>query len=488
MSTTATTLAREAETPARDAAQTIGLAVLGVFVTYVPISATSVALPTIGTATGASTFDLQWVSDAYVIPMAASVLSAGVLGDLYGRRRTFIVGMALTVLGAIIAGSAGLSSGAAAVRTVWSGQVVSGLAAGLLVPTTLALIGHAVPDPRRRGRFIGLWATGLMLGLALGPILSGAILEATGGWGWIFAPTVVLALAAGGVALALLPESKAPQGRRPDWAGQASATLAIASSIYATINGGQHGWSATGTWVGYAVAVAALAGFVVVELRSEAPLMDPRLFRSPDFTAAGFSGLVALFSVVGAFFLLSLFLGYVQHLSALEIGVRLVFVTGVGALVPPVLGPFLHAMRPLVVLAAGLATSAVGVLLLTGVDAGTGYLDLAWRLAVFGGGLAVTMTTVTTAAINAVPWQQAGMAAATNSALRQYGGALGPAILGVVYADRLAAGATATEAVRTALLVDASLLGLAGLVCMVAAVVDATRRGREPVGARTRPR
>lgn len=478
MSTAA--VARDANAPSREATLTIGLAVLGVFVTYVPISATSVALTTIGTSTGASTADLQWVSDAYVIPMAASVLSAGVLGDLHGRRRTFIIGMLLTVLGAIVAGGAGLASGSTAVHTLWLGQAVSGLGAGLLLPTTLALIGHAVPDPRRRGRFIGLWATGLMLGLALGPIVSGAILEATDDWGWIFAPTAALALVAGGVAVVLLPESKAPEGRRPDWAGQACATLTIASSIYATISGGQHGWSATGTWLGYAVAIAALIGFVAVELTREMPLMDLRLFRSPDFTAAGFSALVALFSVVGAFFLISLFLGYVQHLSALEIGGRLVFVTGVGALVPLVLGPFLHRLRPLMVLAGGLGMSAVGVVALTGIGVATGYADLAWRLAIFGVGLAITMTTVSTAAINAVPWQQAGMAAATNTALRQYGGALGPAILGVVFSDRLAAGATPTDAVHTALAVDAALLALAALLCLGVGLVDGARRRVTP--------
>ncbi|SDC51083.1 MFS transporter [Nocardioides lianchengensis] len=473
-------VARAADAPTREATLTIGLAVLGVFVTYVPISATSVALTTIGTATGASTADLQWVSDAYVIPMAATVLSAGVLGDLYGRRRAFIVGMLLTVLGAIVAGSAGLASGSTAVHTLWLGQAVSGLGAGLLLPTTLALIGHAVPDPRRRGRFIGMWATGLMLGLALGPIISGSLLEATDDLGWIFAPTAALALAAGGVALALLPESKAPEGRRPDWGGQACATVTIASSIYATISGGQHGWSATSTWLGYAVAVIALIGFVAVELTTETPLMDLRLFRSADFTAAGVSALVALFSVVGAFFLLSLFLGYVQHLSALEIGGRMVFVTGVGALVPPFLGPFLHRLQPLLLLAGGLAVSAVGVVALTGIEAGTGYADLAWRLAIFGVGLAITMTTVSTAAINAVSWQQAGMAAATNTALRQYGGALGPAILGVVFSDRLAAGATPTEAVHTALVVNATLLGIAALLCLAAGVVDGVRRRVRP--------
>ncbi len=138
----------------RSREMTIGLAVLGVFVTYVPITAVAVALTTIGNATGASTSDLQWVSDSYVIPMAAAVLSAGVFGDLYGRRRIYLIGMLLTILGAAIAGVAGTLADVSTIHLLWAGQAVSGLGAGMLLPTTLALIGHAVPDPRERGKFI----------------------------------------------------------------------------------------------------------------------------------------------------------------------------------------------------------------------------------------------------------------------------------------------------------------------------------------------
>src|ERR1700754_5022183 len=164
-------------------ALTIVLAVLGVFVTYVPITAVSDSLTTIGASTGASTADLQWVSDSYIIPMAAMILSAGVFGDLHGRRRVYLIGMALTVLGAVIAALGGTLSGMFALQLLWTGQAVTGVGAGLLLPTTLALIAHAVPDLRARARYVALWATGLVLGLAAGPLISGAILRHAG-WGW----------------------------------------------------------------------------------------------------------------------------------------------------------------------------------------------------------------------------------------------------------------------------------------------------------------
>jgi MFS family permease len=133
------------------------------------------------------TADLQWVSDSYIIPVAAMILSAGVFGDLHGRRRVYLIGMALTVLGSVIAALAGTLSGMSALHLLWTGQAVTGAGAGLLLPTTLALIAHAVPDLRARARYVALWATGLVLGIAVGPLMSGTILRYVG-WGWVFVP------------------------------------------------------------------------------------------------------------------------------------------------------------------------------------------------------------------------------------------------------------------------------------------------------------
>jgi MFS family permease len=259
----------------RGVSLTIALAVLGVFVTYVPITAVSVSLTTIGEATGASTPDLQWVSDAYIIPMAATILSAGVFGDLYGRRRVYLLGMLLTVVGATTAGLSATLSGQDALRVLWTGQAITGAGGGLMLPTTLALIAHAVPDLRERGRYVALWSTGLVLGLALGPLVSGVLLEDLG-WGWIFAPTALLAAVAGFLAALRLPESRAPEGRRLDWPGQITATIAIAASIYGVIEGGQAGWGAPQTVAGLAVGAVAMIAFLWAETRSSSPIPSSR--------------------------------------------------------------------------------------------------------------------------------------------------------------------------------------------------------------------
>lgn len=447
---------------------TVALAVLGVFVTYVPITSVSVSLTSIGSASGAGTADLQWITDSYIIPMAATILSAGVFGDLHGRRRVYLIGMALTVAGALVAGLAGTLDGMSAVHLLWVGQAICGAGAGLLLPTTLALIAHAVPDLRDRARYVALWATGLVGGLALGPILSGVILEHAG-WGWIFAPTALLALLAGLAARAWLPESKAPAGRHLDWAGQITATIAIAASIFGVIEGGQNGWGSPQAVAGLSLGIVALAAFVLVERRSSSPLMALELFRRPAFSAASLSALVALFAIVGTLFLLSLFFGGVQGLSPLEIGWRLLFVNGVTALANPFVGRALARFKPLTVLAAGLALAAVAMALLTGLQEETGFAPTVWRLAVLGVADALMLSAVAVAAIDAVPHRLAGMAAAANTALRQYGGALGPAVLGVILTSRVADGASRASALHTALLVNAVLLALAALACLLTA-------------------
>ncbi|GAA1097648.1 MFS transporter [Nocardioides dubius] len=447
---------------------TIALAILGIFVTYVPVAAVSVALATIGRETGASTAGLQWVSDAYVIPMAAAVLSAGVFGDIYGRRRLYLIGMALTIAGGGVAGLLAAVLEDHELALLWTGQAIAGVGAGLLIPTTLALIAQAVPNPRERGKFIGLWSTGLMLGLALGPVISGLVIK-VGSWHWIFAPTVALAIVAALCTLRLMPESAPIEGRRLDWPGQITATIAIAASIFGIIEGGSEGWGSWQAIGGLALGALALLAFLVAEKRSASPLLDLKLFASPSFSAAGFAGLIALFSIVGCMFLLSLFFGYAQQLEPLEIAGRLLFVTAVGAATGPLAARLMHKVKAMHVLAGGLVLSAIGLFALTSIDTETGVWALGWRLVIFGLGNTMTMTAVSTAAINSVPLRFAGMAAAGNTVLRQYGGALGPAILGVVFSHQVAGGATVAEAFSAAITTNVALLVLAALVCVVAA-------------------
>jgi predicted MFS family arabinose efflux permease len=320
-----------------------------------------------------------------------------------------------------------------------------------------------------------MWATGLVGGLAIGPLISGVILE-FGGWGWIFVPTIVLALAVALVAWRALPESRSPEGRHLDWPGQILATIAIAASIFGVIEGGESGWGALTTVLGLGVGAVALAGFVVAELRSTSPLLEVRLFRSPAFSAAGFAALIALFVLVGTIFLVSIFFGAAQHLSPLQIGLRLLCINGVTALASPLAGRAMRRVSAVALLAIGLLLAAVAMVLLCAMDGDAGFVDAGWRLAVLGVADAFMLSTMAVAAIHAVPHRLAGMAAAANTALRQYGAALGPAVLGVVFTSRLATGASMTSALQTALVVCAIALVVAAIACLTSLRRSATSR------------
>lgn len=174
-------------TPRERQVATLVMACVGMFVAYLPVTTVSVSLPAIQSALHASTSQLTWVSSAFQLPMAALILTAGVFGDVHGRRKVYLAGLAMAGVGAAVALSA------QSVEVLWVGQACAGVGAAALLPSTLALISHAVPDPRKRATFVGLWAASLMAALAVGPMIAGVILDHTA-WRWIFLPTVPVAV------------------------------------------------------------------------------------------------------------------------------------------------------------------------------------------------------------------------------------------------------------------------------------------------------
>ncbi|MGW3646736.1 MFS transporter [Streptomyces sp. NPDC000878] len=405
------------------------MACLGVFVAYLPVTTISASLPAVQRALGASTSQLSWVSDAFVLPMAALILTAGVFGDVHGRKKVFQAGLAFSALGALIALCA------QSVQVVWVGQAFAGLGAAALLPTTLALISHAVPDPRERGKFIGLWATALMTALALGSLIAGVILDHFG-WRWIYLLPIPVSLLAMAFAAKLLTDSRAPGTRRLDWPGQATAALTITALVYGIIEGGVTSFTDPKVMVALSTAAVGAVAFVMVERRSADPMLDLTLFRSPAFTATTLIAMISFLGLIGFFFALSLYLGIVQQLSTLEAAYRLLMVTMVPLLLGAPVGRLMHRVSPRLLIPGGLVISAGALLSLTSIGTDTSFGSLAWRLALLGFGLAFVITPMTATAVSSVPFHQAGMAAAGNNAFRQVGGALGPAVLGTLLTSR----------------------------------------------------
>ncbi|MFD4714921.1 DHA2 family efflux MFS transporter permease subunit [Streptomyces sp. NPDC058430] len=405
------------------------MACVGVFVAYLPVTSVSVSLPAIQRALDASTSELSWVSDAFVLPMAALILTAGVFGDVHGRKKVFQAGLAFTTAGAATALCA------QSIEVLWAGQALAGIGAASLLPTTLAMISQAAPDPRERGKFVGLWASSLMAALAVGPLLSGVILDHAD-WRWIYLPSIPVALLAMAVAAWLVTDSLAPHARALDWPGQITATVAITALVYGVIEGGAGSFSDARVLVALALAVVGLIAFLVFERRSASPMLDLKLFRSARFSATSLIAMITFMGLIGFFFVLSLYFGMVQQLGTLDAGYRLLMVTGVCFFVGPLAGRMMHRISPRLLISVGLLCAAGALFSLTSLTADTAFGPMAWRLALLGLGMGLVVTPMTATAVSSVPHHLAGMAAAGNNALRQVGGALGPAILGALLTSR----------------------------------------------------
>lgn len=432
MSATAPSALSRPSSPLSDAQRatvTILLACVGVFAAYLPVIGVSVALPVIQQALNASTAGLQWVTDAFVLPTAALLLTCGTLSERYGRKTVYLAGTGLFCLGSLIclAGSD--------VAVVCVGQALTGIGTAALLPSTLALINHVCLDQRQRARAIALWTASLALGLAVGPLINGVILQHVG-WRWIFLPAVAIAAVVLVAGRLLLENSRSTHSRSLDVPGQILAVVGITGMVYGVIEGGSDGWSDVRTVVAFVVAAAAFVAFVLVELRSPAPMLDMRLFRSRVFSGAAFIMAVALFAQVGLVFALSEYFGLVHHASTLDIGVRLLALNGVTVVLGPFIGRLINRLGPGLPLVVGLVVGGVGALGVCLFHASTGTAEAALIIAVLGLGIALALAPITTIAMGSAPRDLAGTAGFANSTLRQIGSALGPAVFGVVLTSR----------------------------------------------------
>jgi EmrB/QacA subfamily drug resistance transporter len=400
-----------------------------VFVSYLPVVGVSTALPVMQQALGASTAGLQWITDAFILPTTALLLTFGIIGDLFGRKKIYLAGLSFTVLGCLVALTAH------GVIQVCVGQALTGVGTAALLPSTIGLIAHVCPDHRARARAIAAWTASLGLGLTLGPLFNGQILEHVG-WRWIFLPALVIGAATVAIGAFVLTDSRSDRERHLDVPGQVLAAIGITSLVYAVIEGGgTAGWSSPLVVGAFVLAAMALAAFVVVEMDTY-PMLDMRLFRSSAFSGAAIVMAVLLSAQVGLVFALSEYFGLVHGASTWDIGVRLIALNGFTVVLGPVVGRVMNRVAPGLVLFVGLLIAGAGALLVNLFKADTSTGEAALVIAVLGVGIALAMAPITTIAVNSVPRRLAATAGSANSALRQIGSALGPAIFGVILTDR----------------------------------------------------
>ncbi len=414
-------------------APALAVLLLCAFAVNVDTTIVNVTLPTLSTALGASTRDLQWIVDAYTLVFAALVLAAGGLGDRFGRRRLLLIGLAIYFAGN---GAAALADTSGALIG-W--RAVMGLGAAIIFPATLSTIVHLFPEREQRARAIGLWGAVTGISVALGPIVGGALLEASG-WQaafWLKLPIAALAFA---LVLAFVPESGDPARPRIDRIGLVLSTLGVFALVFTIIEAPEYGWLAGRSLAGFVVALAALAAFVAYETRAAAPLLDVRLFRNARFSAASVAITFSFFALFGFIFLITQYFQVLRDYGAFETGLRLLPValsTGTAAVVGTILA--VRVGNKLVV-AAGLALGAVMFAWTSQVDDSTSYLEIAAQMVVLGTAMGFTSAPATESIMGAVPTANAGVGSGVNDTTRELGGTLGVAVIGSVFASLYAAG------------------------------------------------
>jgi EmrB/QacA subfamily drug resistance transporter len=395
----------------------------GYFFVLLDVTIVNVALARIANGLGGSRSELQWVVDAYALVLAATMLGAGDLADRLGSRRLFLGGLALFGATSTVCALAPSTSVLIAARAV------QGLGAAAILPGSLAIVNQLFPDPAERPRAIGIWAGLGGSALVLGPILGGALVGPFG-WRAIFwanVPLVLVSLVGG---LALLPKGPVARAARPDLAGQALGTVALAGIVFAMIDGGRAGFGSVATLIGGAVGLAALAGFIGVERRSQRPLLDLNWFRRAEFSGANAGSALMNLGTLGGIFAIGLYLQQDRGLSPLAAGLNLVPLALPLAALTPFTGRLVGVVGARLLAGLGLLASGAGylgtALLANGIDNPVGWAFLALA----GTGMGFAVPALVAGATEALGPDRAGIAAAVNNTARQVGGAIGVALIG----------------------------------------------------------
>ncbi|WP_445286591.1 MFS transporter [Variovorax atrisoli] len=429
---------------------------LGSFIATLDVSIVNVALPTLQRALSTDLAGLQWVIDIYALCLSAFMLSAGPLGDRYGRKRAWLAGVAVFTLGSAMCAMAG------SLPTLLAGRAVQGVAGALMIPGALSLLAHAFPDPAERARVIGGWSSFTALSLILGPLLGGLLVDHAG-WQSIFLINIPIGVLTVGLGLWGIRETSHPEHAALDPAGQVLSVLWLGALTYGLIVAGEYGWGSVQAASALVAAAIGLALFLMVEARVARPLLPLGLFRDARFSVANFASFVLGFSAYASLFFFSLFLQQVQGWSPSDTGWRLVPQFVATGIVASQFGRLARRFDVHTLMIAGYGLIGGAMLLLTLFSAGTPYAFLALVFVFLGAGTGLAVPATSTAVMALVPAQRSGMASATMNALRQAGMLIGIALLGTLMSTR-----------ATSLLADA--LAQAGLPGARQAAVAAVAR------------
>lgn len=403
--------------------------VFGLFMPMLDNLVVNVALPTMQRELDAQVSDLQWIIDAYTLTFASFMLVGGSLGDLFGRKKFFLLGLLVFTAGSLACGLSGTTEQLIAFRAV------QGLGAALLLPGSLSII-TATFHGRERGTAIGIWAAMSGLAVAVGPLIGGYLVEHYD-WETIFFVNLPVGILGFLLTAAVVRESRdTTRSRRIDIPGVLTGTAGLFFLVYALIEGGVEGWTDDRILGSFALAAVFLLLFILIEVKSKSPMLPLRFFRNPTFAASNVVAAAVFFALFGTTFFLALYLQNVRGFSPLETGVRLLPFTAAILLIAPVAGRLSdkHGSRGLMTL--GTLYAAGGMALLLRIQPDSAYESVILpAFIVLGSGMAMTMAPMTAAVMGSVHPRHAGVASAATNTTRELGGVLGIALLGALVTD-----------------------------------------------------
>src|SRR3954469_4887675 len=458
---------------------TLAIVSIALFMVTLDNLVVTTALPSIRADLGTSIEGLEWTVNGYTLAFAVLLLTGAALGDRFGRRRMFVIGIGIFTLASAAAALAPSTGALIAARAI------QGVGAAIVTPLTLTLLSEAFP-PERRGLALGAWSGISGLGVALGPVVGGIVVDGIS-WHWIFWLNVPVGLIVAPLAARHLTESFGP-AKQLDLPGLALGGFGLLGVVYGIVRGNELGWTSSTIVASLAAGIALLAGFVAWELRAKHPMLPMRFFRSRAFSASNGVSLAMYFGVFGSIFLLAQFFQVVQHLSPLEAGIRTLPWTGMPMIVAPIAGLLSDRIGSRPLMTAGLALQSIAIGWLASVSSPTTpYSELVIPFILAGTGMALVFAPTANAVLNAVRPQEAGQASGATNAIREVGGVLGIAVLASVFSAHgsYASPQAFTDGMTSAIWVGAAVLAAGALLALLVPgrQVAASRDALEPAPA-----
>ena len=454
---------------------TLAITSVALFMVSLDNLVVTTAIPVLRADLDASIEQLEWTVNAYTLTFAVLLMTGAALGDRFGRRRMFAIGLGIFTVGSALAALA------PSIELLNVARAIQGTGGAIVTPLTLTLLSAAVPS-NKRGLALGIWGGVGGLAIAFGPVVGGAVVEGIS-WHWVFWLNVPIGLVLAPLAMRRLEESHGPSGKL-DLPGLGLVSVGLFGVVWGVIRGNSQGWGSLEIVGSLVVGAAFVVAFVIWETRAESPMLPMQFFRSRTFSLSNVASLFMFFGMFGSIFLLAQFFQTVQGYGPLGSGLRILPWTLAPIFVAPVAGALSDRIDPKKIVATGLTMQAIALAWIASVSTPTTpYSHLVLPFIMAGVGMALFFAPIANIVLSAVRPEQEGQASGANNAIRELGGVFGVAVLASVFAHvgGYDSGQSFVDGTTSAVYVGAAVVALGALAAF--AIPSRRRRSEAPVGA-----